>query len=153
LIIKNKIMIMKKLIKGMLFVSFLTLFTACDKESVLDANKIPQEITNYINTHFTSHQILQVVEDLDGFTKTYDVVLDNNTVLEFNRKKEVTEIKSTSKLPDSVIPVKISQYVESNFPGNYINEWELEDKHQQVGIDNGLDLEFTLSGDFIRIDD
>jgi len=90
---------------------------------------------------------------LDGFTKTYDVVLDNNTVLEFNRKKEVTEIKSTSKLPDSVIPVKISQYVESNFPGNYINEWELEDKHQQVGIDNGLDLEFTLSGDFIRIDD
>lgn len=146
-------MIMKKLIKGMLFVSFLTLFTACDKESVLDANKIPQEITNYINTHFTSHQILQVVEDLDGFTKTYDVVLDNNTVLEFNRKKEVTEIKSTSKLPDSVIPVKISQYVESNFPGNYINEWELEDKHQQVGIDNGLDLEFTLSGDFIRIDD
>jgi len=33
---------MKKLIKGMLFVSFLTLFTACDKESVLDANKIPQ---------------------------------------------------------------------------------------------------------------
>ncbi|HRO08043.1 MAG TPA: PepSY-like domain-containing protein [Saprospiraceae bacterium] len=144
---------MKKLIKGMLFVSFLTLFTACDKESVLDANKIPQEITNYINTHFTSHQILQVVEDLDGFTKTYDVVLDNNTVLEFNRKKEVTEIKSTSKLPDSVIPVKISQYVESNFPGNYINEWELEDKHQQVGIDNGLDLEFTLSGDFIRIDD
>ena len=153
MIIKNKIMIMKKLIKGMLFVSFLTLFTACDKESVLDANKIPQEITNYINTHFTSHQILQVVEDLDGFTKTYDVVLDNNTVLEFNRKKEVTEIKSTSKLPDSVIPVKISQYVESNFPGNYINEWELEDKHQQVGIDNGLDLEFTLSGDFIRIDD
>ena len=90
---------------------------------------------------------------MDGFTKTYDVVLDNSTILEFNRKKEVTEIKSNSKLPDSVIPEKIRQYVASNFSGNNINEWELEDKHQQVGIDNGLDLEFTLSGDFIRIDD
>ena len=124
----------------------------CDQEKVLTAWEIPSEITEYVSTHFPNNNLLQAVEDRDGLTKTYDVVLSDNITLEFNRKKEITDIDGNTKLPDTVIPNEISQYVATNFPNNVITDWELEDQHQQVGLDNGADLEFTMNGDFIRID-
>lgn len=127
--------------------------TSCDREKVLSTSEIPAEITEYASTHFPNNAILQVVEDVDGLSKTYNVILKDNISLEFNRKKEIKDIDGTTKLPESVIPLEIARYVTANFPNNLITDWELEDKHQQVGLDNGLDLEFTLKGDFIRIDD
>lgn len=124
----------------------------CYQEKVLTASEIPSEITEYVSTHFPNNNLLQAVEDRDGLTKTYDVVLSDNITLEFNRKKEITDIDGNTKLPDTVIPNEISQYVATNFPNNVITDWELEDQHQQVGLDNGADLEFTMNGDFIRID-
>ncbi|MFA5650066.1 MAG: PepSY-like domain-containing protein [Proteiniphilum sp.] len=124
----------------------------CDQEKVLTASEIPSEITEYVSTHFPNNNLLQAVEDRDGFTRTYDVVLSDNITLEFNRKKEITDIDGNAQLPDSVIPTEISLYVATNFPNNVITDWELEDRHQQVGLDNGADLEFTMNGDFIRID-
>ena len=55
-------------------------------------------------------------------------------------------------MPNSVIPEKILQYVTTNYPTNFITDWELDDKNQQVQLDNGLDLEFKMNGDFLRID-
>lgn len=125
---------------------------SCDREKVLAATEIPGEITEYVAVHFPNNNLLQVVEDVDGFTKKYDVTLSDNITLEFNRAKEVTDIDANAKLPDSVIPTEITQYVATNFPNNVITDWELEDRHQQVGLDNGVDLEFKMSGEFIRID-
>ena len=72
--------------------------------------------------------------------------------LEFNRKKEIIDIDGVAQLPNSVIPEKILQYVTTNYPTNFITDWELDDKNQQVQLDNGLDLEFKMNGDFLRID-
>ncbi len=137
---------------AVLFTAILT-FTSCEKETVLNNAQTPAEITNYVAMHFPNHQILQTVKDVDGFKKTYDVILDGNISLEFNRKLEIIDIDADTQLPESVIPAKIGQYVSTNFPENFITDWELEDKHQQVGLDNDLDLEFTMSGDFVKIDD
>lgn len=127
--------------------------TSCDKEKVLSEDKTPEEITEYVDTHFPGLKIIQIVEDRDGFNKSYEVLLEGNIKLEFNRKKEIIEIESSEKLPDSVIPEKIRDYVTENFPDNYIIQWEIEDKHQQVELDNKLEIEFTMDGEFIRIDD
>ncbi len=142
----------KHLLSAFVLVLSLSL-TSCDKESILSLNNIPAEIENYISSHFPGNKIIQAVEDLDGFTKTYDIILDGSIRLEFNRKKEIIEIDGISQLPDSVIPEKIRNYVSINFPTNVITDWEIEGKNQQVGLDNGLDLEFTKNGDFLRIDD
>jgi hypothetical protein len=29
-------------------------------------------------------------------------------------------------------------------------DWELEKKHRQLGLNNDIDLKFTLNGEFIR---
>lgn len=128
------------------------MFSSCDKEVISPVSELPQEITNYITTHFPSNSVVQFLEDTDGFIKTYDIVLSDGISLEFNRKKEIINIDGLSSLPSSVIPAKISEYVSGQYPGNSITDWELDGKNQQIELDNGLDLEFNMNGDFLRID-
>ena len=130
----------------------ISVLTSCEKETVLPASDVPAEIKTYIETHFPDNGILQVIKDKDGFTKTYDVVLEDGFSLEFNREMDIIEIDGSSRLPESVIPVKILDYVNQNYSGNYITDWEIDGKNQQVGLENDLDLEFNMSGEFLRID-
>lgn len=128
------------------------LLSSCEKENIIPSSDLPSEITTYITTHFPNNSIVQVIEDKDGFTKTYDVTLSESISLEFNRKNEIIDIEGISELPSSVIPEKIRQYVTTNYPNNVIIGWGIDDKNQQVELDNGLDLEFNMDGDFLRID-
>lgn len=126
--------------------------SSCEKETVLPESDWPAEIKTFVDTHFADLAILQVVKDKDGLKKTYDVILEGGFKLEFNRKVEIIEIEGSDRLPDSVIPVKILEYVNQNYPENYIIKWEIEGRNQEVKLDNKLELEFTMSGEFLRID-
>lgn len=142
---------MKKL---MFFAFMLTsiMLTGCDKETILNENDIPAEIKTYVETHFPGSKILQCVKDKDGLELNYDVIIDGNFKLEFNKKKEIESIDGNSKLPDSVIPAKILAHVQANFPSNFITDWELNRNDQEVELDNGMELLFNKDGDFLRID-
>lgn len=142
---------MKKL-SFLLTLMFAGSLISCESQKVLAENDIPSAITAYVNTHFPSAKILQAVKDKEGLSKSYDVILEGNISLEFNKKHEVTSIESRSTLPDSVIPEKILTYVKANYPANSILQWELDDNRQKVELDNKLELEFNKSGDFLRID-
>ena len=140
--------------KNLALVGLLSLgLVACDKESILPNSELPDEIKTYVSTHFPDNSILQVIKDQDGFIKSYDLTLSGNIGLEFNRKKEIIGIDGVGRLPDSVIPEKIRQYVSSNYPNQFITDWELDDRNQVVELDNGLDLKFNMAGDFLRLDD
>ena len=118
----------------------------------MPSSELPSEITSWITTHFPTNTITQVIKDKDGFTKTYDIILSESASLEFNRKKEIIDIDGITQLPNSVIPEKLLQYVATNYPTNVITGWEIDDKNQQIELDNWLDLEFKMNGDFLRID-
>lgn len=143
----------KFLIKASLMATVVVFsLTGCDKEEIIPSKDIPSEITNYISIHFPNNTIVQAIND----TKTYDILLSESISLEFNRKKEIVDIDGVdgiTQLPNSVIPEKILQYVTTNYPTNFITDWELDGKNQQVQLDNGLDLEFNMKGDFLRIED
>lgn len=141
---------MKKLLTIMVLLT--VLFSSCEKEKLMTASEIPGEIRKYISSNFPNDSIIQSLEETDVFTKTYEIILAGNIHLEFNRKKEITGIEGNTKLPDSVIPEKISRYVTANYATNVITSWDLEDKNQQVDLDNGLELVFDKSGTFLRID-
>jgi hypothetical protein len=142
-----------KFTQGIFFAFILFLVTACNKETVLPSSELPDAISSWIQTHFPDNAILQIIKDVDGFTRTYDISLEGNIQLEFNRKGNIIDIDSDTRLPDSVIPIKILSYVTTNFPSQFITDWELDDRNQKVGLDNGLDLVFSKDGDFLRIDD
>lgn len=129
-----------------------TFLVACSDEEIVPSSELPSSIKSYISTHFPTNEIIQVVKDREGFSKSYDVILAGSISLEFNKKNDINEISSISQLPDSVIPEKIRQHTAANFPDNVIVGWELDDRNQQVKLNNGFELEFTRSGDFLRVD-
>ncbi len=142
----------KFLIKILLVTAIVFSLTACDKEVVMSPSDIPGKITSYVSTHFPDNTIIQAIKDIDGFTKTYEILLSEDISLVFNSRKEIIDIDGTIQLPNSVIPEKILQYVTANYPINFITDWELDGKNQQVQLDNELELLFNMKGDFLRID-
>lgn len=130
----------------------LALTTSCSSDDDEVVNDTPQEIETFVNLYFPNNTILQITKESSGSSFTYDVKLSGNIDLEFNSNREVIDIDSNTKLPNSLIPEKIMTYVETNYPDNFIIGWELEMDHQQVELNNGLELEFTMNGEFIRVD-
>lgn len=141
---------MKKISIALLLAVFA--FVGCDKETIVKDSDLPKEIHSFITTHFPGKRIIQAVKERDGLELTYDILLDGNIKLEFNKKNQIIDIESREKLPDSVIPAKILDYVSANYSGNFITGWEIDGRNQQVMLNNGLELEFNMDGDFLRID-
>ncbi|MFV0572371.1 MAG: PepSY-like domain-containing protein [Xanthomarina gelatinilytica] len=125
---------------------------AVDEEIVLLPTEIPTAITDYINTHFPNNTVVLATKEIENFVITYDIDLNGNIELEFNSVFEITSIESLTALPSTIVPQAILDYLVQNYPNNFVTSWELEANHQQVELDNNLDLEFTLAGEFIRID-
>ena len=118
----------------------------------VDVSKMPAAIVSFINDHFPNTKVIKFVKVTKLNSISYDVKLSGLVDLEFNSKMGITEIESKTELPASVIPSKISDYVATNYPDNFIIEWELEDDHQEVKLDSGIELEFTMDGVFIKVD-
>ncbi len=123
-----------------------------ENEVVLTENEIPTEIRTYVTTHFPNSTIVRAIKETDENVITYELYLSENVELTFNNTFQIIEIDGTTQLPDSVIPTAILDYVAQNYPNNFITNWELEDNHQQVELNDETELEFTLDGVFIRVD-
>lgn len=156
LIVKRKVMKSKLLLFGLAGL----LFTSCDqddgfgpgKERIIEAANLPVEIQNYVSTHFSEYSIVKAIEEKEPNGLEYEVNLRGGYQLDFNTYLHVTEIKGNAKLPDSVIPESILNYTNVNYPDLYIIKWEWEDTYQQVELSNTLELEFTTTGEYIRVD-
>jgi hypothetical protein len=135
-----------------LVLSIGALLSSCEKEEVLPISEVPGEISSYVTVHFPDEEIVQASREFDDLKKVYEVYLTNSFYLEFNRQKEVVEIDGTSALPATVVPVTIQNYVSQNYPNQVVTDWELEDNHQQIELNTGITLEFSMTGSFLRID-
>lgn len=145
---------MKKFFLTMVILINTCVLTVFGEDIILTEEKIPTEIKTYISKHFPEYTILKAVEDKDGLKVTYEIKLSEGVDLEFNSDKIITEISGKHKLPDSVIPKNILLYVTTHYPNNFITDWEITNrKHQQIELNNGLELLFSQSGEFLRIDD
>jgi len=126
-------------------------FTVNAQDRKIPIEFVPKQITAYLKTHFPDNTVLKATFDNHVIYKKYKISLNDKISLEFSPDYKVMEIKSKSKLPNSVIPEGIQKYVETNYPKNVITDWELDNGNQQIELDNGIDIEFNLKGVFIRI--
>jgi hypothetical protein len=132
----------------------LLLLTGCDKEKVVNENDMPSGAREFVEAHFPSAKVQQVVKERDDLEVTYDVILDNQVKLTFDKSGNCYDAESPAslKLPDSVIPLKVLEYVQANYPDHFIVEWEKDKTDQEVKLSNRVELKFNLSGGFLRID-
>lgn len=132
----------------------LLLMTGCDNDKVINETQLPGNAKEYVEAHFPAASIKQVVKERDDLETTYDVILDNQVKLAFDKSGECYDAESprTLKLPDTVIPLKVLDYVKTNYPDDFIIEWEKDKTDQEVKLSGRIELIFNLSGTFLRID-
>lgn len=133
---------------------FFIAFMACESEKVVKDTELPAKATEFIEAHFNTATIMQVIKDRDKLETSYDVVLNNQVQLSFDSKGECYEAEGTltEKLPDSMIQPNVLEYVKNNYKEERILQWEKDDTDQEVKLSNGTELVFNLSGTFLRID-
>ena len=139
----------------MAIMASLTTLASCEKnDEFLTLELLPQSAQHCIATHFGDLTISHVVKEYDEFTYNYDVHFTNGNKIEFNRSGEWTDIDCRyTKVPDSIVPTGILSYVNANYPSNNINQISIDGRYYDVDLNNDVDLVFTKSGDFVRVDD
>lgn len=149
---KNNVFSLKKYSLSIIFVF---LFYSCllyGKETIITFMDLPEKSQTYIKTHFAEAASIKIKKSQNGLSLKYEVKLNNMIELEFNSKGEITCVEGHIPLPDSVIPQNILEYVKKNYNDKYITEWKIKKRIQEVELSNGLELQFDLKGNFLRID-
>ena len=126
---------------------------SCEKnDELIGESKLPSAAQTFLQENFPSEAIQSVVKDYDDGTHTYKVSLSDGTYIEFKKNGEWKEIENrTSGIPESAIPAKIMEYINANYPDNFIIDIE-HNRQYDVELDSGLDLDFNSKGEFLRID-
>ena len=144
---------MKKRILGAMFALFATgLFFAQD-DMPISKEGMPSSVQRNVTRYFGKKNISSIIKDREDGKIVYEVSFEDGTKAEFSSNGNIIEVKSYSGVPSSVVPSKIQAYVRKYYPQSKIVQWKKKSNKQKIELDNDLDLEFTLKGDFLRIDD
>ena len=124
------------------------------KDKVISPTQLPQASLSFIDEYFKGSEVKTATKDADFLSVEYEVMLADNTSIEFNKKGEWKEVKNkTAGISPSFIPEKISQYIKANYKDAKIVKIDKNRSTYEVELDNSLELVFTLNGTFSRIDD
>lgn len=119
-----------------------------------DIKELPVESREFLSTYFSHTKVSHIKIETNRFrNKSYEVLLTNGTEIEFDKSGKWTEINGHRKsIPTGVIPEKIREYVQVNYPGQEITAIEREGYETSVKLKNGLELTFNKRGKLIEID-
>ena len=148
---------MKSTIKKMMMVvCSVVLFstTACaDKNKPIQVNELPAKAQTVLNTHFSGQKVTMATLESEIIDKSYNVILQNGTKLEFDRKGNLTEVDCKQEtVPAKLIPQAIKNYVQTNYSGQNIKKMEIDKNEHEVELSNGLDITFNKRFQVIDID-
>ncbi len=149
---------MKKMLITLLgALTLVSVATAKDQPRKL--NEMPATAQQFLQKHFADKQLSYATQDTDLFDGEYKVVFTNGDKVEFDRKGNWQEVeckRDPAGVPAAIIPAAIRNYLTSNFSNAKVKAIEFNKeirKGYEVKLDNGLELEFSQSGEFIRLDE
>ena len=116
-------------------------------------NALPVKAQTLLNNHFNNQKVMLATIESGIINKSYDVVLQNGTKLEFDKKGNLTEIDCKQGIvPALLIPQAIKNYVKDNYAGKSVKKIEINKNEYEVELTNGLDLTFNKHFQLIDID-
>lgn len=114
----------------------------------ISVNALPAKAQTLLSQHFNGQKVM-----LGVVSRSYDVVLQNGTKLEFDKKGNLTEIDcKQATVPDQLIPQAIKNYLMANYAGQSVKKIEMNKNEYEVELANGLDLTFNKHFQLIDID-
>ena len=124
-----------------------------DNDKPISVNTLPAKAQTLLSQHFNGQKVILATIETGVINKSYDVVLQNGTKLEFDKKGNLTEIDcKQGKMPAKLIPQAIRNYLKKNYPAQAVKKIEMSKNEYEVELANGLDLTFNKHFQLIDID-
>ena len=124
-----------------------------DNDKPISVNALPAKAQTLLSQHFNGQKVMLATIEKGDINKSYDVVLQNGTKLEFDKKGNLTEIDcKQGKVPAKLIPQAIRNYLKKNYPAQAVKKIEMSKNEYEVELANGLDLTFNKHFQLIDID-
>ena len=145
---------MKKMFLSLLVMMLAVAPMMADNDKIITREELPEQAQMFLTKHFENADVLYAKAERDmGVVTSYDVVLDGNVKVEFNRSGEWTSVDcERGQVPDSLLPQGVLDYVTKKFAKAYVVEIERDRMGYEVKLSNDLDLDFDKNGKFLRVD-
>lgn len=119
----------------------------------IPVNALPAKAQTLLSQHFNGQKVMLATIESGVVSRSYDVVLQNGTKLEFDKKGNLTEIDcKQATVPAKLIPQAIRNYLKENYPAQAVKKIEMNKNEYEVELANGLDLTFNKHFQLIDID-
>ena len=119
----------------------------------ISVNALPAKAQTLLSQHFNGQKVMLATIESGVVSRSYDVVLQNGTKLEFDKKGILTEIDcNQATVPDQLIPQAIKNYLMENYAGQSVKKIEMNKNEYEVELANGLYLTFNKHFQLIDID-
>ena len=124
-----------------------------DNNKPIKVTDLPVRAQTVLSQHFNGQKVSFATIESGLIDKSYDVVLQNGTKIEFDKKGNVTEIDcKQGTVPVKLIPQAICAYLQNNQAGQTVRKIELNKNEYEVELSNGLDITFNKHFQVIDID-
>ena len=124
-----------------------------DNNKPIKVTELPVKAQTVLSQHFNNQKVTFASIESGIIDKNYDVVLQNGTKLEFDKKGNVTEIDcKQGAVPEKLIPQAIYTYLQENHSGQTVRKIEFNKNEYEVELSNGLDITFNKHFQVIDID-
>ena len=145
---------MKKIFLSLVVAMLAVMPMLADNDKMITREELPRKAQMFLTKHFDGVEVLYAKAERDmGVITSYDVVLDGNVKVEFNRSGEWTSVDCEhSQVPNSVLPQGVLDYVSNKFAKAYVMEIERGRMGYEVKLSNDLDLDFDKNCKFLRVD-
>ena len=103
----------------------------------ISVNALPAKAQTLLSQHFNGQKVMLATIESGVVSKSYDVVLQNGTKLEFDKKGNLTEVDcKQSIVPDQLIPQAIRNYLKENYPAQAVKKIEMNKNEYEVELAN-----------------
>ncbi|MDM8155687.1 PepSY-like domain-containing protein [Bacteroides gallinaceum] len=137
-----------------LFVSLFTMQVAmADNDKPITFEQLPATAQTFIKQNFPNAKVAFVKMEKEFLDASYDVVFINGDKVEFDKKgswKDITCRQMT--VPQAAVPVKIQEFVKSNYPDAKVIKIEKDRYEYEVKLSNFWELTFDTSFNLIDMD-
>lgn len=129
------------------------ILASAGNDKPISVTTLPIKAQILLTNYFGNQKVALATIESGVVNKSYDVVLQNGTKLEFNKKGELTEIDcKQGVVPVNLIPLSIKNYLQNNYPGQSVKKLEIKKNEYEVELSNGMDLTFNKHFQLIDID-
>jgi hypothetical protein len=142
---------MRKLLYTILALMLVLPVAAEDVEITFD--KLPEKAQKIVKKAYPDTKIKRVDMERRASLIQYEVKLTGGIKLQFSKEGNFTECECTdTAVPSVLIPSKIREFLEKEFPDREIRRIEHDNKLFELLLDNGYELSFNSSYRLIDID-